>query len=156
MSDLSHLREQLIGSWKLVKFVSEPVNGTEPCNYFPFGRGAQGFIIYTSDGHMSVHLMRPGAPRCTSAGFLEGSKDKLALAMKHYLAYAGPFDVRETDGGALLRHHILVSSYPDWLGTVQERRALLEGDVLRLETVNILEKEVSFDSRSSLYRLHGV
>ncbi|GAQ47706.1 lipocalin-like domain-containing protein [Aspergillus tubingensis] len=144
----SQVRETIIGSWRLDSFVSEPLSGEESYNQFPFGKDAQGFIIYTEDGYMSAHLMKPGAPRCATNGFLEAPNDELGVAMKHFLAYAGRFEIHEQADGLYLRHNIEVSSYPDWLGTVQERKVWLNGDVLKLQTVNVLEVEVMAERAS--------
>ena len=44
------LRDQLIGAWKLVSYVEEPVDGSAP--FRPLGKQPQGIIMYTPDGYM--------------------------------------------------------------------------------------------------------
>ena len=48
------LRDQLIGAWKLVSYVEEPVDGSEP--FYPLGEKPHGIIMYTPDGYMSAQL----------------------------------------------------------------------------------------------------
>ena len=43
------LRERLIGAWKLVSYVEEPVDGSAP--FYPLGEEPQGIIMYTPDGN---------------------------------------------------------------------------------------------------------
>lgn len=51
------LRDQLIGTWKLIAYVEKPVNGSPPTH--PMGERPMGIIMYTPDGCMSAQLMRP-------------------------------------------------------------------------------------------------
>ncbi len=63
------LRERLIGAWKLVSYVEEPVDGSAP--FYPMGEEPQGIIMYTPDGYMSAQLMHPGRPKFGQAtGFV--------------------------------------------------------------------------------------
>jgi hypothetical protein len=48
------LRDQLIGAWKLVSYVEEPVDGSKP--FYPLGEQPHGIIMYTPDGYMSAQL----------------------------------------------------------------------------------------------------
>jgi hypothetical protein len=63
------LRERLIGAWKLVSYVEEPVDGSAP--FYPMGEEPQGIIMYTPDGYMSAQLMHPVVPSSRPAtGFV--------------------------------------------------------------------------------------
>lgn len=42
------LCDQLIGAWKLVSYVEEPVDGSAP--FHPLGERPKGIIIYTPTG----------------------------------------------------------------------------------------------------------
>ena len=48
------LREQLIGAWKLVSYVAEPMDGSEP--FYPLGEKPNGIILY----HAGWLHVRPG------------------------------------------------------------------------------------------------
>ncbi|PGH26875.1 hypothetical protein AJ80_01457 [Polytolypa hystricis UAMH7299] len=100
------------------------------------GKDAQGIIMYTPDGYMSAQLMAPGAPPFAVADLNGGTQEELAEAMKRYLAYSGRFRVTELEGDGdgnrkvKLEHEMMVSSFPNWLGDVQERRVRVEGEYL--------------------------
>ncbi|OJJ46788.1 hypothetical protein ASPZODRAFT_16538 [Penicilliopsis zonata CBS 506.65] len=122
----------LCGSWELVDYrtVIEGGDGKEEESViFPLGRDAQGMITYTADGIISAHLMRPGAPPHLDTGALHGGTDEeRARSLQHSLAYAGFYSVspREEDPGHLIvRHRVVISSFPNWLGTVQARLATI-------------------------------
>ncbi len=54
--------------------------------------------------------------------------------MKRYLAYSGRFAVKGEGGKPVLTHQMEVSSFPNWLGNVQERTVKLEAEYLTLGT----------------------
>ncbi|KAF7593706.1 hypothetical protein BBP40_010998 [Aspergillus hancockii] len=51
--------------------------------------GACSLVILVSQ------MMRAGAPRSATSGFLEESQEELAEIMKHYLAYSGRYKISE-------------------------------------------------------------
>ena len=53
----------LAGSWKLISFHSKDSSGQTS---YPFGKDAQGRLIYEPDGRMAVQLMNPNRPRFAS------------------------------------------------------------------------------------------
>lgn len=132
MPSAADLRQSLIGAWRLVEYKITPANGGEPS--YPLGKDADGIIMYTPDGYMSAQLMQKGAPKFAVADLSGGTQEELAEAMKRYLAYSGGFEVKEVDGKPHLSHRMQVSSYPNWLGNVQQRVIKLDGEYLQLGT----------------------
>ena len=47
-------REQVIGTWKLLEYTRINTDGKR---YYPLGKDATGFLMYTQDGYMSAQLM---------------------------------------------------------------------------------------------------
>lgn len=128
----AELRQKLIGAWALVEYKTQPASGA-PASY-PLGKDAAGIIMYTPDGYMSAQLMQPGAAKFVVGDLSGGTKDELAESMKRYLAYSGRFAVKGEGGKPVLTHQMEVSSFPNWLGNVQERTVKLEGEYLTLGT----------------------
>jgi len=128
----AELRQKLIGAWALVEYKTQPASGA-PATY-PLGKDAAGIIMYTPDGYMSAQLMQPGAPKFVVGDLSGGTKDELAESMKRYLAYSGRFAVKEEGGKPVLTHQMEVSSFPNWLGNVQQRTVKVEGEYLTLGT----------------------
>ena len=72
------LREQLVGTWKLVSYVERPVDGSEPT--YPMGEKLEGIIIYAPDGYMSVQLMRPDRAKFASGDWFGGTDKEIKEA----------------------------------------------------------------------------
>lgn len=132
MASAAEIRQKLIGAWALVEYKTEPVNGG-PASY-PLGQDAAGIIMYTPDGYMSAQLMQRGAPKFAVPDIGGGNEHELAEAMRRYMAYSGRFALEDKAGTPRLTHQMEVSSFPNWLGNVQERTVALDGDYLTLGT----------------------
>ncbi|OKL63176.1 hypothetical protein UA08_01375 [Talaromyces atroroseus] len=125
---------ELAGGWSLADY--RLVTNDSGNAIFPLGTNAQGFIMYTPEGVMSANLMKPGAKPHANASPHDGTPEERVRSMEHSLAYAGTYTVEKQDepNKFILRHHVTVSSFPNWVGTVQTRLATLTGYRLVLET----------------------
>jgi Lipocalin-like domain len=126
------LREQILGAWRLESYTAQEAGGEV---HTPLGPDADGFIIYTPDGHMSAQMMAQGRPAYASGDWLHGTREELSAAAGGCLAYSGPFSVDEEKRA--IRHHITVSLFPNWIGDIQVRLARLEGDTLTLSPEDV-------------------
>src|SRR6266851_6077434 len=122
------LRDELIGTWKLVSYVETPVDGSP--RRFPLGEKPEGILLYAPDGYMSAQLMRPGRRKCSSGDMFKAALEEYADEAIGYLAYSGPFHVDEVT--STLTHSMTVSLFPGWLGQTQPRVAKIEGKHLHL------------------------
>jgi hypothetical protein len=136
MTQLEEFRNKLIGSWSLISSRTELRDkpDDEPVILHTIGEDAQGIIMFSPDGYVSTQLMRPGATKWQSNNLLAGTPEELADTARHFLAYAGPYDVavRDDDGEFVVYVSLDLSSFPNWLGDRQERVAKLENGVLTL------------------------
>lgn len=128
---LVEIRKALVGTWKLVSYISKPAGGDGPIEY-PLGKDARGYIIYTADGYMSAQIMRPGSKPYSTADPFAIADDEAADAARHYLAYTGPFEVTEHEGRIALKHHANLALVPNWAGDHQLRFCELKGSELVL------------------------
>lgn len=119
------LREQMIGTWKLISYQSEDESGN---TIYPFGEDARGFIMYNPDGYMSAQLTKVGRPGYASGDIHTGTTEEMATAAHGYMAYSGRFELDEEKGE--VTHHMDVSMNPTWEGQAQPRLATIEGDKL--------------------------
>ncbi|CAB3745717.1 hypothetical protein GQ57_35485 [Burkholderia sp. MSh2] len=126
----SQLRAQLVGAWRLVSYEIRPRDGGAAA--YPLGRDARGWLLYTPDGYMSAQLMAAGRPPYADGDLQGGTPAERAAAAGGYIAYSGPF--RVADDGTLT-HEMDVSLYPNWIGNVQQRAVMLDGDRLQLGPV---------------------
>jgi hypothetical protein len=116
------IREQLLGTWRLVSYYTE---GTDGSIAHPMGQDTVGFIMYLSDGFMSAHLMVPGRPAYTGGTANTATQSELAAAALGYFGYAGRYEVDELREA--VRHHIEVALAPNLAGSTQFRHVEFEG-----------------------------
>lgn len=123
------LLNALAGVWQLISFIIADSNGD--ILSMPIGKQPSGLLIYTVDGHMSVHLCDPR--RHTSGAyvpeFANGSHDVESIAMNSpYIGYCGTYCL----SGDQVIHHVQAASVPEWIGGSQVRDLMLRRDVLTL------------------------
>jgi hypothetical protein len=118
-------RDDLIGSWRLETW---ELIGPDGAARRPFGDAPPGLLVYTPDGTMAVAIMRGGRPRTSRDDLGACPVEEQAAAGSGYFSYTGPFDVA---AGSVF-HRVAIALDPNRVGTVQERRAQLDGDLLVL------------------------
>lgn len=129
----ARMRDQLVGAWQLVSYVSTPEDPTKEATH-PLGNDPKGILLYTADGYMSAQIQA-----------LESAKEEIdakSTQLTGYLGYAGPFHIDETGSEPVLQHHMSLSSFPAWLGDTQRRLVRLEGNILVLSTESEILIEV--------------
>ncbi len=119
---------KLVGSWKLISFHSQDSSGQKA---YPFGKDAQGRLIYEPDGRMAVQLMNPNRPKFASDDPLVTSEAEVRAAFGGYTAYYGTYSVNPEE--QTIVHHIEVALLPNWVGTDQQRHFEFDGKYLTLK-----------------------
>jgi hypothetical protein len=117
-----------VGSWKLISFHSLDSSGRIA---YPFGKEAQGRLIYEPDGRMAVQLMNPNRPGFASDDPLVTSETEVRAAFGGYTAYYGTYSVNPDE--QTIVHHIEAALLPNWVGTDQVRHFEFDGKVLTLK-----------------------
>lgn len=118
----------LLGTWRLESWALVYDDGR--ADEHPLGAEADGFIMYTADGHVSAMLSRAGRGK-----FGSGDAAEKARAYDDSFAYAGRYEVRD---GAVF-HSIEVSTNPALPGFTSMRKITLEGDRLTLTGPDFLQ-----------------
>ena len=119
---------KLVGSWKLISFHLKDSSGQTA---YPFGKDAQGRLIYEPDGRMAVQLMNPNRPRFTSDDPLVTSEAEVRAAFDGYTAYYGTYSAYPDQ--QTIVHHIAAALLPNWMGTDQRRHFEFDGKYLTLK-----------------------
>lgn len=109
------LKDNLVGSWRLVKYEELPVDGSPAM--LPLGDRPKGYIIYGADGFMAAFL---------------SSTDEASKAGA--IAYAGPYSVDEER--QVVHQQADLSFVHGWAGKTQNRKIRIDGDKLILSTVD--------------------
>ena len=111
-----------VGTWLLVSQSASYPDGSVIATR---GQNPVGILMYDADGNMSVQLMRTDE----RAGEYTDLAD-LKTAMEGYHAYFGRYEVDEAR--QIVKHHVVGSAYPGYVGTTQIRFCSLDGDTLTL------------------------
>lgn len=104
-------KEQLIGSWILAS--NTAANGR------PFGPN-DGYATFSADGRFAITLLRSDLPKFASNNRDTGSADENKAVVQGSNAYFGTYSLNEADG--VLTLHIERASFPNWVGTDQQRQ----------------------------------
>jgi hypothetical protein len=116
----------LIGAWRLVSYEAHSDGEV----LYPLGPDATGYIMYTSDGYMSVGMMAADRTNFAS-GDLRGATDQENIAAAStYVSYCGKYEYQ----GDRVIHRIEAALFPNRVGTEQVRYVDLDGDTLTLTT----------------------
>jgi len=115
----------LVGTWQMIDWYNLDENGQK---HYPLGENATGFISYSEDGHVFVHLMAADRTPYEVNDPFGGSEAEDSAAIKSQITYAGPYTFK----GDEVVHHVTHSSCPNWVGSDQIRKIKFEGDRLEL------------------------
>lgn len=115
----------LIGTWQLIAWHNTQEDGTKT---YPLGPDASGYISYSPDGFVFVHLMAANRMRYALDDPFSGTAAEDSTAIKSQITYAGPFDFK----GDYVVHNVTQSSCPNWVGTQQRREVRFEQEKLIL------------------------
>jgi hypothetical protein len=127
-SRLSFAQDTLVGVWRLVSYqVEDPDSGQA---YYPFGKDARGYLIYTASGRMAAVLQAEGRKRFSAGNRINAPVEERAEAFSTSTAYTGTY----TFLGDRVIHHVEVSTNPDWIGSEQVRYPRIEGNRLTIAT----------------------
>ena len=119
--------KSVIGTWKLLSWVSEDAESGKISNVF--GEKPNGYLIYTPGGRMSVNLSADGRKPLSGDRFTTPAEER-AQAFSTWIAYSGTYDI--TPEGIM--HHVEVATFQNWVGTEQFRFVIVEGDSMNVKT----------------------
>ena len=128
----------LVGTWKLVSVDTRMADGS---SHASFGQNPEGYLIYGSDGMMSVTMQWAARKPFAAASAREASEAEKASVSDLFSGYAGRYEVL---ADSTVLHHIEVSSYPNWNGVQQPRIYEINGDQLTLRNKQPIAGSVSY------------
>jgi hypothetical protein len=119
------LRDRLLGAWRLLTWESIAEDGTVE---HPMGADPDGVVAYTPDGTMVTTLGRRDRSPITGGDMLAGPDEERLAAFSSFIAYTARFHMEGTD----VIHSVVMSLFPNWVGTAQRRHVDLSADGERL------------------------
>jgi hypothetical protein len=127
------IRDQLVGTWRLVSFEYVLANGASVEAY---GSKPAGILFYDAHGNMSAQIMSPERRRFASGDRRKATHDELAGAIEGYIAYFGTYEIDEEQKCVI--HVERGDVFPNAVGTTQRRYYEFEGDRLVLSVPPIM------------------
>lgn len=118
----------LYGVWKLVKYTTIVEETNEVISLF--NGKAVGYLTYTANDFMSVHIMSSDRP------YAALKLDEKIEAADNYGGYAGRYEVH----GNIVTHYPEISSVISYIQTPQAREFKIIGNMLHLEYCHLLEE----------------
>jgi hypothetical protein len=97
----------------------------------PYGADATGLLMIDSSGRYSLQIFRQHRPRFAAGDKRRGTAAEFEAAVLGTSAHVGRCSVEPATG--TLTFSIEHAAYPNWEGTVQKRKYLLNGDTLSYE-----------------------
>ncbi|HEY4231776.1 MAG TPA: lipocalin-like domain-containing protein [Thermoanaerobaculia bacterium] len=123
------LRQQILGTWRLVSFERKE-SASAPWTHY-YGDHPAGYLMYDGTGHMMVTLATtPPTPKFASGDGWTPTAAEAQAAYRGFTAYFGTYTVDEA--AHAVTHHVEGSLNPSFTGTDQVRPAALAGDRLTL------------------------
>jgi hypothetical protein len=115
----------LIGTWQLVSWHNKHADGNKT---YTLGKDAVGYLSYSPDGFVFVHLMAANRDAYLENDPFGGTLAEDSAAMKSQITYTGVFDY----SGQQVVHTVTCASCPNWVGTKQVRDVKFQGAELIL------------------------
>lgn len=128
MNNKQYIGKEILGAWKLVKWIYENEDGEEVRF---FGKAPEGLLIYHESGFMSVQIAQEERPAFASDSLDGGTKEEQAAAFATFLSYYGKYVEEEP---TKFVHTVEGTLFPNWLGNKEIRYANISGDLLILST----------------------
>ena len=113
------LKEQLVGTWKLVSSHNVRNDGGKIDVYGP---NANGIVIYTSDGHFALVNTRSDLPKFASNSRDRGTPEEYKAVVQGSIAYFGTYTVNEAD--KVITAQIEGSTFPNAIGGPDQKRII--------------------------------
>lgn len=110
-----------VGRWEILSWEQAFDDGRRE---LPMGDQLNGFILYTSGGHMACMIARAERPNFETGGQWNASDSEKARAYTSMLAYGGRYEVQ----GDVIIHRVDISQFPNWVGGEQKRRFQVNAD----------------------------
>ena len=117
------LREQLVGTWKIVR-----VNNARPDGSIKqiFGPSPKGIAVFDARGNTVIVLMRSGRPKFAANNRDLGTPDEYKATVQGTHAYFGTYSVIEKD--KTLVFHVEGNTFPNQEGMDTKRLISFNGD----------------------------
>ncbi len=113
------LKEQLVGTWKLVSVDNVRNDGSK---LQVFGPNPKGVVIYTSNGHFALVQIRSDLPRLAANSRDRATPEENKAVVQGSIAYFGTYSVNEAD--KVIIAQIEGSTFANLIGGADQKRII--------------------------------
>ena len=100
VSQQKSLKDQLVGTWRLVSNDNVAPDGTKRQI---FGANPRGILIFEANGRYAQIFLRPGRPNFKANNRLQGTLEEIKAAYEGALVHYGTWSVSEADKTIIVR-----------------------------------------------------
>ena len=118
------------GTYKLVSWENRHESGETS---YPLGPDAQGYIHYTEDGYMFVHIMAANRKAYSDGALFGGETSETVEGANSHISYCGTYRIENND----VIHSVQISSFPNWSFTEQHRHFEFQNGNLALSVQEV-------------------
>ena len=123
--------DRMLGTWSLVSWVNVLASGDV---HYPLGENARGYISYSGDGFVFVHIMGEQRELFSINDPFAATDREHGIAGRSHISYSGRFELRDQQ----VSHFVDIASCPNWVGTTQLRDVEFSDDMLVLSAASAL------------------
>jgi hypothetical protein len=120
------MSQQFIGVWKLISIQFH--RGDQITRFWD--DNPQGYLMYLPNGYMSVQLMPDQRRNYASGDPFHGTQEEHTETATNFMAYCGTYSIQNTT----VTHHVVVSSFPNYIGQQLVRQYAFSDGTLTLST----------------------
>jgi hypothetical protein len=125
------LKEQFVGTWRLMELYYKAQDGTRTDSLGPKPRG---ILRLDADGDFTLQIMATSLPKFASNSRTDGTAEENKAVVHGTTSYYGTYSVDEKDN--IFAVHIEACTYPNFDGADQKRPFTLKGNELTFTNKN--------------------
>jgi hypothetical protein len=110
------LKEQIVGTWRVVDTVIARPDGTKAR---PFGDNPRGFMTFTGDGNFILLNTRSDIPKFASNNRYDATSEESRVGLRGIYGFFGTYEVNDVD--KTLKFTVIGSTFPNEVGSSNTR-----------------------------------
>ena len=118
-------QSDLLGTWKLLSFFMKDQNGER---IFPYGETPLGYLIYTPEGLVSVHIMSSNRPIGGTQQYQSGTYLEKIESAENYGGYIGTYELQDNH----VIHTAELSGFTRLINSPEHKNFSLDGNQLTI------------------------
>ena len=123
--------EDLTGIWSLVAVENSNPDGRKT---LPYGENPKGMLVLEKNGNYAIQILKANRPKVAAGDKNKATPEENAALVQGNNSHFGTYTLN--DKLHTITFRVETAFYPNWEGTVQERRYTFKGDELKYIVTN--------------------